>query len=284
LSEYCHIADNPSYFCRMKTVILFVTMLFLLGCRNVSDKNTINKDSLLKLPAELQLAYADVLKYPDSIELKKSFINSLDSAKLYKYIVEPLDQLIKNDSLNHLLWIKKAQLYENLKDSIAAKKYYQYSINIYPTPAAMLGLANLLAEQKDSSALIVCTNAKTLFQEKENHADIYFIQGVYYVRKGNTLKANQYFDSCINANYRYFEAFMEKGFILFDNSKYKDALAIFETILKLDPFYADAYYWSAKCFENMGNFEAAKLNFEKAVNIDPELIEATKAFNKLQQK
>ncbi len=175
-------------------------------------------------------------------------------------------------------------MYEKLKDSIAAKKYYQNSINIYPTSAAMFGLANLLAEQKDSTALIVCTNAKTLFPAKENNADIYFIRGIYYARKGNAVKANRYFDSCVTANYRYFEAFMEKGFILFDNSKYKDALAIFETILKLDPFYADAYYWSAKCLEKLGNHENAKLNFEKAVNIDPELIEATEALKRLQQK
>jgi len=266
----------------MKTGIIVLLMLLLFGCRNVTDKNLINKDSLLRFPVELQLIYADVLKYPDSAELKQSFINSLDSAKLYKYALESLDQLIKNDSLNHLLWIRKAQFAQKLKDSITAKKYYQYSIKIYPTPAAMLGLANLLAEQKDSTALIVCANSKTLFPAKENNADIYFIKGVYYARKGNTLKANQYFDSCVTANYRYFEAFMEKGFILFDNSKYKDALAIFETILKLDPFYADAYYWSAKCFEKMGNYNAAKLNYEKAVKIDPELIAATEALKRLQ--
>ena len=268
----------------MKRGILFFIILMLLGCNNVPEKTTNNKDSLLRLPAELQLINANVLKYPDSTELLQALVTGLDSAKLYKYEVQPLDQLIKKDSLNQLLWIKKAQLYENLKDSIAAKKYYENSINIYPTAAAMFGLANLLAEQKDSTALIVCTNVKTLFTAKENNANIYFIRGIYYARKGNTVKANQYFDSCINANYRYFEAFMEKGFILFDNSNFKDALAIFETILKLDPFYADAYYWSAKCLEKMGNNVAAKLNYEKAVNIDPELIAATEAIKKLQQK
>ncbi len=267
----------------MKTGIICVTILFLFGCRNVPDKTNEKEDSQLKLPAELQLIYTAILKYPDSIELKQSFINSLDSAKLYKYAIEPLDQLIKNDSLNHILWIKKAQLYEKLNDSVVAKKYYEYSIKIYPTTAAMLGLANLLAEQKDSTALIICANIKILFPAKENNAAIYFIKGVYYARKGNAVKANQYFNSCLAANYKYFEAFMEKGFILFDNLKYKDALAIFETIIKLDPFYADAYYWSAKCFEKTGNYDAAKLNFEKAVKIDPELTAATEALKRLQQ-
>ena len=61
-------------------------------------------------------------------------------------------------------------------------------------------------------------------------------------------------------------------------------MAIFETIIKLDPFYADAYYWLAKCFEKMGNLNAAKINYEKAVSIDPALIAATEALKKFQQK
>jgi len=268
----------------MKTGILFVTILVLFACRNVPDKTLVNKDLFSKLPEELQGMYMDVLQYPDSTELQQRFYFSLDSASLYKYAVLSLDQIIKKDSFNHLLWTKKAILFEKLKDSNAAKQYYQYSINIYPTPAAMLGMANLLAEQKDSAALIVCFNTKTLFPAKENYADIFFIQGIYYARKGNTIKANKYFDSCVNANYRYYEAFMEKGFILYDNSKYKDALTIFETILKLDPVYADAYYWSAKCFEKIGNNFSAILFYKKAVRLDPELIEAREALKRLQQK
>ncbi len=268
----------------MKTGIIFIIIIFLFGCRNVPDKTLVNKDLYSKLPSELHGIYMDVLKYPDSTELKQVLINSLDSAKLYKNEIELLNQLIKKDSLDQLLWIQKAQLFEKLKDTSASKKYYQYSINIYPTSSAMLGLANLLAEQKDSTALIVCDNTKTLFPLKENNAAIHFIKGIYYARKGNTDKAIRYFDSCVTVNYRYYEAFMEKGFILYDNSKYKNALAIFETILKLDPFYADAYYWSAKSLEKMGNNDAAKLNYEKAVNIDPELIAATEALKRLQLK
>ena len=268
----------------MKSLVIFIVIIFLSGCTSIPDKKVNKKDSLPSLPTELRFIYEDVLKYPDSSALKQSYINSLDSAKLYKNEIEPLDQLIKKDSLNQLLWIQKARLFEKLEDTNAAKKYYQYSINIYPTPGAMLGIANLLAEQKDSTALIVCKNIKTLFPAKENKADIYFIQGVFYARKGYFIKANQYFDSCIAANYRYYEAFMEKGFILYDNSKYKDALAIFETILKLNPIYADAYYWSAKCFEKMGNNFSAILFYEKAFKIDPELIAAIEGLKRLQQK
>ncbi len=190
-------------------------------------------------------------------------------------------QLLK-DSLNHELWYKKARLSEQQKDTGNAIRYYTYSIKIYPTPPAMLSLANLLAERRDPAALIVCTNISTSFTDKTHLPDLFFIKGVYHARTGNTPKALANFDSCIYSNYRYLEAYMEKGFLLSDQKQIQPALTIFATVLKLDPLYTDGYYWMGKCYEKLGKKDSAVYNYQKALSLDPALTEATTAIKRLQ--
>ena len=97
-------------------------------------------------------------------------------------------------------------------------------------------------------------------------------------------KALSYFDSCLITNYRYIEALMEKGFILFDNQQHSAALAIFGAVNQIDPLYADGYFWKAKCFENNKQIPEAIEQYQKAQSLDPALKEATIALQQLQKK
>jgi TolA-binding protein len=63
--------------------------------------------------------------------------------------------------------------------------------------------------------------------------------------------------------------------------KYSEALAVFNLCLTVSPKFADAYYWIGKCQEATGKKEDARINYERAYNLDPNLVEAKSAADKL---
>jgi tetratricopeptide (TPR) repeat protein len=195
--------------------------------------------------------------------------------------VMAIDKALLTDSNNQGLWLKRAQIAEQINDTTGAIGYYIEANRIYPTPEAMLSLANLLAESKDDRVLNVATNTLKLFPAKSIEPHIHFIRGVYYSRMNKIGEAVAAFDSCLRKDYSYYEAYMEKGFILYDHKDFVKAGAIFATIIPLNPQYADAYYWVAKCNEAMGKKEDAILHYEQALRFDTSMHEAVTALNRL---
>ena len=134
----------------MNKRFLYIPLLFILSCTNqTKDKNSTKQN--LVLPEEISRLNQLAKQFPDSVGLHMRLVNALDSMGSYALALEELNTLIKNDSSNFGLWFKKAQLSENLKDTLAAIKSYSRAANIYASPDAMLALANLLAETKNSN-------------------------------------------------------------------------------------------------------------------------------------
>ncbi|MBL7760604.1 MAG: tetratricopeptide repeat protein [Sediminibacterium sp.] len=263
----------------MKNRMLPLILILMVSCNNHPAPEQTPKEAAY--PAPVQELLKKVQAAPEDIRLREELVNSLDTAGLYRDALKQLNLLIAKDSLNHAYWFQKARFSEQLKDTAGAIRYYQYSTRLYPSPSAMLSLANLLAEKKDTAAIVVCRNVNTLFPGREYAADLFFIKGIYHARKGRIKEALIQFDSCIYNNYRYLEAYMEKGFLLSDRQQIRPAMTIFATVLKLDPLYTDAWYWMGKSYEQLGIRDSALEHYQKAFLLDPGLSEAGSAINRL---
>jgi tetratricopeptide (TPR) repeat protein len=258
-------------------VILFV-FVFFVACDTTGSK----QDSSLNLSPYLKELFKQTKQYPDSVNLRINLINALDSSGLHKEALQQMDLLIAKDSLNFAFWNAKGHLQENAKDTAGAIVSYKRAFRVYPSPDAMLTLANLFAETKNDTALVLCKEVNGLSADKKYEADCRFIEGVYYARKGNIQQALTSFDACINARYTYVVAYLEKGFIYYDKNQYAEALKIFQLAASVSNAYADAYYWQAKCFEAMNNRTEALTNYNKALALDKNLTEAAAAVKRLQ--
>ncbi|WP_018611542.1 tetratricopeptide repeat protein [Segetibacter koreensis] len=264
----------------MKRCVVFIIISLVIFSCGQNDKNETVKDAdHLQLLDQLK---AGVKQYPDSAGARMRLINTYDSLKMYKDAISQTDSLIKRDSLNNGLWFTKAQLQEDNKDTASAIDSYTKAINIYPSTEAQLHLANLFAETKNPKALIVCENVRKLGMGRETDADCNFIAGIYYARTGADKQALQLFDKAINDNYTLMEAYMEKGFIYYDNKNYPEALKVFETATTVNNTYADAYYWRAKCREALGNKAEAILDYKRSLGLDNQLKEAAEAVKRLE--
>jgi tetratricopeptide (TPR) repeat protein len=265
----------------MKVWMTAFLLVFFIACKN-EPKNT-PPDALPKheMPAAVQELFSQLDRNPDSTGLRLRLIDALDSLGAYKQAMGQMDSLIRKDSLNYGLWYRKALLQENTHDTAGALKSYRYAIRIYPSPDAMLGAANLLAEKKDSIALLLCKQVADLGMGREYTAHTSFITGVYYARKGNQQRAMDAFNTCIANDFNYAEAYMEKGFIYYDGKKIPEALKVFQTLAMVKNTYPDAYYWVGKCYEALGNPADAKTNYQRALALDPKLNDASVALKRL---
>lgn len=280
---FCQKNDRTAIafvFLRMMKHRLFILLVILSACNSGTRDKKPSKE-LAAVPAEIKTLYQSIKQNPDSIGLRMRLVDALDSMGDYGKASSEMDSLLKKDSANFGLWFRKAQLQEHAKDTSGAIRSFSSAAKVYPSPDALLSLANLYAEKKDDRSLILCEQVAELRMGRTYQSHCDFIAGVYYARTGKTEKAIQLFNRCIANNYTYMEAYMEKGFIYYDNKQIKDALAVFQTVVTVKNNYPDGYYWLGKCWEASHDGAAAIENYEKALSLDNQLTEAAEAIKRI---
>ena len=260
-----------------RNAFIIVAAFAFISCNNKkADKkrNAVHEAAVTDLKAK-------IAQKPDSIGLHLKLIDMLDSLNDYKTAISEVDTLIKKDSLNYAFWFRRGQLCRSAKDTLNAIKSFGRATKIYPAPDAVLSLANLYAETKNSTALELTDYLLNMRLGRAYNAHCYFIKGVFFSRTNDKQKALRFFDYCITNNFNYPEAYLEKGFILFDAGNKEEALKAFKMCITINNTYADGYYWVAKCNEALNNKTEAVSNYEIALKLDENMQEAKAALQRL---
>lgn len=257
-----------------KAIIVLATFIILLAACNgngSSVDNTASSDTLTQpqpYPAYVAYLFKALNQHQDSVGLRFKLATALDSIGDYKNALIQIDSLIAKDTANYGFWFAKGNIAEDLGDTILAMKSYNEALLIYPSADAMLALANLYAEQKNESSLLICAQVKRLSLGREYDAHAAFISGVYNARTGNKTKALAFFDECIANDYTYMEAYIEKGLVYFDNKAYRLALNVFTFATTVNALDSDPYYWQGRCYEMMLIKDSAVLRYKQALNFE----------------
>lgn len=261
-------------------------MLFIFSCKDEKKANpqsTENNVAKTTIPEDIAALINQSAKDSENTELKLKIVNSLDSVALYDDAIKYLDKLIVKDSLNQNYWFMRGKLSNKVKDTAAAIKYFNYAAKIYPTPQTLLELADVLALTKNAKALLVCDDVMKMNPGGDYNDKACFFKGVYYARIGDNKNANLFLDKCIGQNYHFAEAYLEKGFLCYDEKNYVGALKIFQQLTNVNPANADGYYWQAKCKQAVNkNTEAIQL-YKKAFQLDATFVEAQAAVEQLEK-
>ncbi len=272
----------------MKKLVFIFIITVAFSCKDEVKKNdATNKDSLnktTKIPAAINALIEQSKKDTGNIDLQLNIVKILDSVGLYKDALQHLDKVIATDSLFQDYWFIRGKLCNKLKDTAAAIKAFNYAAKIYPKPETLLELADLFALTKNPNTLIICDVIMKNNPGGDYNDKAVFFKAVYYSKINDKQKALSLFDKCISYNYHFAEAYLEKGFIYFDEKKYNEALKIFEQLTNVNPANADGYYWQAKCKEAMNNKEEAIALYKKSLQLDESIAEAREAITKLTVK
>lgn len=254
-------------------------VLLIVSCKD--DKKTGEKDKTNELPGYVKDMQERLKKSPDSTGLRLRLVDAYDSLGMFKEGIAQVDSVLKRDSTNNAVWMRKGMLLEKAKDTSGAIYAYARSINIYPAVDAQLYLANLYAERKSDTALLLVNAVARQIFDNRTLAECDFIAGIYHARKGNTKMAEQLFDRCITQDLKFMEAYIEKGLLYFDQKKFPEALKIFQTAGTVEPSYADAFYYQARCMEALGRTQEAIHMYEQSLRLDPGLKESSDALTRL---
>lgn len=265
-------------------LVLPLIVLILLSCNNNSDvRTTETKDSVQQLLTSIR---DSIKKYPNDTLLKYAFVQTLQDAGMYKEAISLLDSMniTRGDSANlknyYGYLFKRAELLTQTGDTSKAIKTLELFVIPGELTEAGKELASLYAETKDPGTLVICD---AMIQNDASHRDPEpnYFKGAYYYNIGEFDKALQQFNSCINKDYTFLDAYMEKGRILYKQAKYNEAIAVYDLAIKVSNTFADAHYWKGKCQEALGQKEEAKISYQKAFAFDKTFTEAKEAAERI---
>lgn len=220
-------------------------------------------------------------KIPESIPLKISLARGYQQKENFEKTITICNELIAQypgqlDALQLKAEVLQAQN-KNGEALTTLEKAYSYA----PDDAELAhSLAFAYAEAKNAKA-IALSDSLIAADTEGKHAEPYYFKGVYYANVGNKTGALVFFNQAIQHDYYFLDAYMEKGNLFYNAKNYPEALETFELAAKVSPTFAEAYFWSGKTKEALGNKEEAKLDYQRAYGLDKNLKEAKEAADKL---
>lgn len=224
-----------------------------------------------------------VRQYPANTEFKRRLSEAYMQTGNDKAALALYDEMLNTDSTDFEAWYEKGMLLLQAKDTAAAITALKKSYNLQPLQLSGIALANLYAETSNPAALAICDAllekdiAKTL-------TDAVFIKGVYYTNIRQYARALEQFDNCIRRDWKFTDAYIEKGIILFQQKNIDEAMRTFRLAATVSNTYPDAYYWLGRCYEQLGKHEEARENYLSALALDKNFEEAKKGLARLRKK
>jgi tetratricopeptide (TPR) repeat protein len=197
--------------------------------------------------------------------------------------IEIFDSTLKTDSLNFEAWYEKGLLLEKSGDTAGAILALGKAYTIQPINTYGLELAHLYAEHRDPAALRIC-DAILKIDTTHSSLDPLFIKGIYFSNTSQYKKAIVQFDSCIFRDWKFTDAYLEKGIALFKQRQYRQALQSFQMTIKVSATYADGYFWVGRCYEATDLPDQAVVYYRQALALDKDFTEAADGIKRLQQK
>ncbi len=267
---------------------LFLCCIFFIACKD--EKKTPN------FPPDLRVTKVQE-EIPDNIkqlillsskdtankELQFQVVISLDSFGLHNEALYKLDKLIVSDSFNNSFWLKRGQICKVIGDTTAAIKAFRYAAKVYPTPIALMELANLYAEAKNPLTLSICRQLVEMNPTGDYDAQANLLVGIYYNNIGDKAKALEFYNKSIAQDFHFTDAYMEKGYLLYTEKKYAEALKNFQQLSQLNQTFAYGYYWQGKCYEALTDKVNATKFYERSIQLDTSIKEANTAITRLKQ-
>jgi tetratricopeptide (TPR) repeat protein len=218
---------------------------------------------------------------PESLLLNLTLARSYDAQGKTEDALQLISKLLIQNPEQVDLLKMKADLLGKKGNEAEAVQLLEKAYNLTPYDVELnYILALKYAESKNSRVLQLCDSlikADSLGQ----HAEPYYYKGIYYSTINDKATALRMFDEAVKHDYYYLDGYIEKGAVLFETNKYKDALSVFNLALTISPKYADTYYWIAKCQQALGQREEAKLNYQRAFGLDQSFTAARDSAAKL---
>lgn len=212
-------------------------------------------------------------EFPQNMEFRRRLSEVYAQQGLSDKAIAQYDSIIHTDPENFMAYYQKGMLQSKLKDTAGAIASLETSFRLQPLMYTGLELANMYAYRNNPRAVIICDELLKR-DSAEGTTDASYIKGTYYFNSGQRDKAIRQFDETIRRDWKFINAYLDKGILLLEDKNYKEAMDVFSKAVLVDNSNPDAYYWLARTYDAMQKKEEAVENYERTLALDPKFKEA----------
>jgi tetratricopeptide (TPR) repeat protein len=266
-----------------KPIPLILSFVLLISCNNQTNTDHSNhKDSVITSNpvSELEKKIGNDTLAADS--LRAGLVEKLVETNQVDKAISQIDLLLKKQPGNPAYLFMKADALERKADTMNAIQYFEQAITAAGSFLdAELRLAHLYAETGNPNTIKLCDDMLKQATAIKFRSDILHIKGIYYVKKNDSKNALRMYNQIIKEDYTYLDAYIEKGLIYYDQQQFEQAHKIFALSTNIKNSFADGYFWMAKTEEKLNKKEEAINNYKRALALDQSIDEAKDALKRL---
>lgn len=239
---------------------------------------------LLNRPRDaVKILERGIERFPDNPEFRRRLSETLLEAGRSGEALAQYEKMLQADSTNFEAWYEKGILLMQMNDTAGAINALARSYALQPLSMNGVALANLYAETKDARAIPIAD--ELIAKDSTNtNLDPIFIKGIYYSNTGQHQLAMEQFEKCIRTDWKFTDAYIEKGILLYEIKNIDEALETFKMAATVSPVNADAYFWQGRCYEVAGKKEEAVESYSRAYSLDRSFREAKERLDNLRNK
>lgn len=223
-----------------------------------------------------------ISKFPANPEFPRRLSEVYAQTGKTKEALEIYDKMLATDSSNFEAWYERGTLLNRLGDTAAGIQAIEYSYALQPVNYIGYVLANLYAYTQNPKTIELCDELIRR-DSSDTQIDAFFIKGTYYSDTKQYAQAIAQFDACIKRDWKFTDAYIEKGIVLFEQRQFDAALEVFTMATTVSNSSADAYFWMARCYEAKNNKQLAYENYAKALALDRGFVEARKGIERTKE-
>jgi tetratricopeptide (TPR) repeat protein len=228
----------------------------LEALQKAEELDPMNSEAMLKL-AEVYLILRD---YKNTFDYTRKALD-IDTKNPRAYFIRGYALMETGDTLAAI---------RNMQNALDQdQEYYQAAVQL----GMLLEATNdPLAEQYYSTAIAI----------DPNNIAAYYLLGYYYQEKERMDEAIETYDRLLLIQPDYQEAYYNKGYIyLVHYQDFQRAVENFTRALEYDPDYVDAWYNRGYSHELSGNYQAAREDYKKTLDLKPNYERAVEGMNRL---
>ena len=198
----------------------------------------------------------------------------------YPLVFEHINKALKVNPYLAKGYFLKGMAYMEMKDTVLAISSFQTCVEQDPEYFhAHMQLGLIFSAKEDPICVTYFNNAIRVNPTKP---EAHYALGYYYQEHGRPEEALACYDNMLRVSPGNASAFYNKGYVFLVYLKnYDEAVRYFTEAIKVEPRYADAYYNRGFAYELKGNKQAARLDFENALRIEPEHTLAEKGLKRI---
>jgi tetratricopeptide (TPR) repeat protein len=252
----------------MKNIAIYILAAVLCACGPDGEKSANNKMPEESATADPIESVSDkIIDDPNNPKLYLERAALYGDRQLFDLAKRDIERAMSIDSTSSYVLLATGDLYFKSNDLRDARLAFEKARKLNPTDteaALKLGEVHFLL-RRYTEALAAVNDALRVNDKLEKG---YFLKGYIYKELGDTALSKSSFQTAIEVNPEYYEAFIQIG-SLYAYEGNDLAVDYFNSAIEIRPGSVEPYYNKGMYLQNTGRVEKAMETYRKMIEVDP---------------